>query len=154
MSWRIIFQMRNGKYTWIFYTNQQCSFFLFWLFIINIELGFVVYKNIWQSAHAMDIQSIIKEGPEEGGSYSHFPAQILTKSHCPRAQIPSSQWLSCSNLNPIPIFYCFFADESQSQCMKSHFPTEKWANPSSHFTPSGPLLNTVNVSAKAQQIPL
>ena len=61
----------------------------------------------------------------KGGSYSHFPAQILTKSHCPRAQIPSSQWLSCSNLNPIPIFYCFFADESQSQCMKSHFPTQK-----------------------------
>ena len=67
------------------------------------------------------------EGPEGGGggSYSHFPAQILTKSHCPRAQIPSSQWLFCSNLNPIPIFYCFFADESQSQCMKSHFPTQK-----------------------------
>ena len=74
----------------------------------------------------------------KGGSYFHFPAQILTKSHHPAAQIPSSQCLSCSNFNPIPIFYCFFVDESQSQCMKSHFPSQKWANPSSHFTPSGP----------------
>ncbi len=61
----------------------------------------------------------------KGGSYSHFPAQILTKSHRLTAQIPSSLCLSCSNLNPIPIFYCFFVDESQSQCMKSHFPSQK-----------------------------
>ena len=72
----------------------------------------------------------LAEGPERGeGSYSHFPAQILTKSHCPRAQTPSSQWLSCSNLNPIPIFYCFVADESQSQCMKSHFPPKNKQTP-------------------------
>jgi hypothetical protein len=52
---------------------------------------------------------MLVEGAEGGGgSYSHFPAQILTKSQCAREQIPSSQWLSCSNLNPIPIFYCFF----------------------------------------------
>ena len=74
----------------------------------------------------------------KGVSYSHFPAQIFTKSNRPTAQIPLSQCLPCSNLCPIPIFYCFFVDESQSQCMKSHFPSQKWANPSSHFTPSGP----------------
>ncbi len=68
--------------------------------------------------------TLLKEGPE-GGSYSHFPAHILTNSHCPTAQIPSSLCRSCSNLNPIPIFYCFFVDESQSQCMKSHFPSQK-----------------------------
>jgi hypothetical protein len=35
----------------------------------------------------------------------------MTKSQRPGAQIPSSQWLSCSNRNPIPIFYCFIAYE-------------------------------------------
>ncbi len=70
------------------------------------------------------IYAALKEGPE-GGTYSHFPAHILTKSHCPTAQIPSSLCRSCSNLNPIPIFYCFFVDASQSQCMKSHFPSQK-----------------------------
>ncbi len=59
----------------------------------------------------------------KGVSYSHFPAKIFTKSHRPTAQIPLSQYLPCSNLNPIPIFYCFFVDESQ--CMKSHFPSQK-----------------------------
>ena len=42
-----------------------------------------------------------------------------------------SEWLSCSSLNPILIFYCFIADESR-------FPSKKLANPSSHFTPWGP----------------
>ncbi len=77
----------------------------------------------------------------KGGSYSHFPAQIFTKSHRPTAQIPLSQCRPCSNLSPIPIFYCFSVDESQSQCMKSHFPSQKLANPSSHFTPSGASFN-------------
>ena len=45
------------------------------------------------------------EGPEGGVLYSHFPAQIFTKSHRPTAQIPLSQCLPCSNLSPIPIFY-------------------------------------------------
>ncbi len=40
----------------------------------------------------------------KGGSYSHFPAQIFTKFHCPTAQILLSQCLPCSNLSPIPIF--------------------------------------------------
>ncbi len=71
----------------------------------------------------------------KGGSYSHFPAQILTKSHRPTAQIPSSLCLSCSNLNPIPIFYCFFVDESQSQCMKSHFPSQKMGKSQFPFYP-------------------
>ena len=71
----------------------------------------------------------------KGGFYSHFPAQILTKSHCPTAQIPSSLCLSCSNLNPIPIFYCFFVDESQSQCMKSHFPSQKMGKSQFPFYP-------------------
>ncbi len=84
----------------------------------------------------------------KGGSYSHFPVQILTKSHRPTAQIPLSQCLPCSNLSPIPIFYCFLVDESQSQCMKSHFPRKKWANPSSHFTPSGPSLKNVKTFEK------
>ena len=30
---------------------------------------------------------LLIEGPE-GGTYSHFPAQIFTKSHRPTAQIP------------------------------------------------------------------
>jgi molybdopterin/thiamine biosynthesis adenylyltransferase len=34
-------------------------------------------------------------GGREGGPHSLFPAQILTKYQCPRAQIPSSQWLPC-----------------------------------------------------------
>ena len=59
----------------------------------------------------------INEGPE-GDYYSHFPAQILTESQCPRAQIPSSQWLRCSNLNPIPIFYCFFAKTTMQRYPK------------------------------------
>ncbi len=77
------------------------------------------------------------QGGSWGGSYSHFPAQILRKSHRPNAQIPLSLCLPCSNLIPIPIFYCFLVDESQSQCMKSHFPSQKLASPSSYFTPSG-----------------
>ena len=56
-----------------------------------------------------------------GGSYCHFSAQISTKSQCPRAQIPSSQWVSCLNYNPI----FFFADESQSQGIRSFFPSRK-----------------------------
>ncbi len=79
----------------------------------------------------------------DGGSYSQFPPQILTKSHRPTAQIPSSLCLSCSNINPIPIFYCFFVDESQSQCMTSHFPAKKRGNPNSHFTPLGPSCRAV-----------
>ncbi len=71
----------------------------------------------------------------KGGSYSHFPAQVLTKSHRPTAQIPSWLCLSCSNLNPIPIFYCFFVDESQSQCMKSHFPSQKMGTSQFPFLP-------------------
>ncbi len=71
----------------------------------------------------------------KGGSYSYFPAQILTKSHLPTAQIPSSLCLSCSNLNLIPIFYCFFVDESQSQCMKSHFPSQKMGKSQFPFYP-------------------
>ncbi len=71
----------------------------------------------------------------KGGSYSHFPAQILTKSHRPTLQIPSWLCLSCSNLNPIPIFYCFFVDESQSQCMKSHFPSQKMGKSQFPFYP-------------------
>ena len=76
----------------------------------------------------------------KGGSYSHFPAQILTKSHRPTAQIPSSLCLSCSNLNPIPIFYCFFVDESQSQCIKSHFPSQKMGKSQFPFYPFRTLL--------------
>ena len=49
----------------------------------------------------------------------------LTKSHSPTAQISLSQCLPCSDLSPIPIFYCFLVVESQSQCMKSHFPSQK-----------------------------
>ena len=30
------------------------------------------------------------------------------------------------------------ANESQSQCVKSHFPIRKKANPCCHFIPSGP----------------
>ena len=86
-----------------------------------------------------------KEGPE-GGFYSHLPAQILTKSHPPTAQIPSSQCLSFSYLSPIPIFYCLFVDESHSQCMKSHFPSQKRANPNSHFTLSGPSKNDWSIN--------
>ncbi len=77
----------------------------------------------------------------KGGSYSHFPAQILTKSHRPTAQIPSSLCLSCSNLNPIPIFYCFFVDESQSQGMKSHFPSQKMGKSQFPFYPFRTLFN-------------
>ena len=47
-------------------------------------------------------------------------------AQCPRAQISSSPWLSCSKLNPIPIFYCFVCNESQPQCMKSHFVIYIW----------------------------
>ena len=86
--------------------------------------------------HAITSQILrraLKEGG--GGSYSHFPAQILTKSHRPTAQIPSWLCLSCSNLNPIPIFYCFFVDESQSQCMKSHFPSQKMGKSQFPFYP-------------------
>ena len=79
---------------------------------------------LWQLYLLQRAKSASQEGPEEGILYSHFPAQILTKSHRP-AQIPWSLCLSCSNLNPIPIFYRFFVDESQSQCMKSHFPSKK-----------------------------
>ncbi len=71
----------------------------------------------------------------KGGSYSHFPARIFTKSHRPTAQIPLSQCLPCSNLSPIPIFYCFFVDESQSQSMKSHFPSQEMGKSQFPFYP-------------------
>ncbi len=64
----------------------------------------------------------------------------MSKSHRPTAQIPSSQCLSCSNFNPIPIFYCFFVDESQSQCMKSHFPSQKMGKSQFPFYPFRTLL--------------
>ena len=79
---------------------------------------------------------IIFEGRE---GWFVFPflssAQISTYSQCPRAQIPSSQWLSSSNLNPISIFCHFIADESkflmrrksqlQPKISKSHSITER-----------------------------
>ena len=40
--------------------------------------------------------------------YSHFPPQILTKFHCPSAQILLYQQLSCSSLSPF-LFPIFFA---------------------------------------------
>ncbi len=89
----------------------------------------------------------------KGGSYSHFPAQILTKSHRPTAQIPSSLCLSCSNLNPIPIFYCFFVDESQSQCMKSHFPSQKMGKSQFPFYPlQDPLYGIVRLQKKGNTV--
>ena len=83
--------------------------------------------------------------------YSHFPAQVLTRSHRSTAQITSSQCLTCPNLRPIRIFYCFFVvDEFQSQCIKSHFPSQKKANPSSHL----PLqdLHLINVCSDRVQV--
>jgi len=63
-----------------------------------------------------------------------FPSKLLfffwsqLKSHNPS--------LCCSNLNPIPIFYCFcFTNPSPSAQNPISQPLKK-ANPSSHFTPS------------------
>jgi hypothetical protein len=82
---------------WIWEAWECCS----WLFII-------VWCSLQQIAE--------KEGPEEG-----LPVPISQPKFwiCPRAQIPSSHCLFCSNHNPI--FYCSIAGEPQSQCMKSHF---------------------------------
>ncbi len=73
----------------------------------------------------------------KGGSYFHFPAQNLTKSNCtnPIVAMPCLAQI----LIPFPFSIAFFVDESQSQCMKSYFPSQKWANPSSHFTLHDPL---------------
>ena len=94
----------------------------------HLSVGTVCYKR---DNRLPNVKRALKRG-----SYSHFPAHILTKSHRLTAQIPSSLCLSCSNLNPIPIFYCFFVDECQSQCMKSH------------FTSSGPSVNAPEVGRK------
>ena len=50
-------------------------------------------------------------------------------------------WSWLQTIYPIPIFDILFpfpVTQSQSQWLKSHFPRAKPANPSSHFTPSGP----------------
>ena len=60
----------------------------------------------------------------KGGSCSHFPAQILTKSQCPRAQIRLSG-CPAQILIPFPFSIVFLPDESQSQCLKSHFNSQK-----------------------------
>lgn len=49
-----------------------------------------------------------------GGGCSHFQPEF-TKFHYSTAQIPSSQFLFCSNISPI-----YFVGDSQSQCTKSH----------------------------------
>ncbi len=44
------------------------------------------------------------------------------------AQIPSPQCLPCLNFSPIPYYFSIVflhVDESQSQCMKSYFPSQK-----------------------------
>ena len=62
---------------------------------------------------------------------------ILTKSHCPSAQIAKFQRLSCSNLNLIHILF-FFTMNPNPIMHRIHFPRKKQAiNLSSHFIPSG-----------------
>ena len=57
-------------------------------------------------------------------------------------QYPSPNPIFQPSLPNIPIpFNCHFffvKRDSPSQRPKSHFPSEKWANPSLYFTPSGP----------------
>lgn len=59
------------------------------------------------------------------GFYSHFPVQILTKSHSLRAQILYGLSVyPAQRLIPLQ-FPIAFVDDCQSRWMKSHFPSEK-----------------------------
>jgi hypothetical protein len=115
---------------------SACIYFLVVIFKQGAHISKEFFNGaLWGGPNGAQCLTRLFEGPE-GVSYSHFPAQILTKSHCLRAQIPSSHWLAQTLYNPIPISYCFFGDESQSQCMKSwHFPTKKISKSQFPFYP-------------------
>ena len=72
-----------------------------------------------------------------------FPAQILTKSHCLKAQFPYPvvPVAAMPKSYSIPIFIIFLANEPQSQCMQSLFSQQKMGK--SFLPPSGPSYKTI-----------
>ena len=73
----------------------------------------------------------LSEGPEEGGFQSHFPAHIFYKSHFPVLK----KYLSHSHFD---IFSHSQCPNPSPSALNPIFPGQQKANPSSHFTPSGP----------------
>ena len=60
----------------------------------------------------------------------------------PNPILPANPSHFCSNLNPLAFFYCLCGHDSQSKCMKSHFPAARNGNDaSSHFYPFRTLLD-------------
>ena len=129
-----IWYMSYKKWNWDWLGNAHADAFLFCSeTCMHVSFRWYSKKNVLILLSCICIIGIITEYLANLGirciTYFHFPAQIFPIN--PRTQIPWSQWLSTSNLNPIS--YCLIADESQSQCMKSYLP-----NPSQNLTCWGP----------------
>ena len=108
----------------------------------SLHFPFSFSLRLWCSILCVYVCVCI-EGPEEWVP-SPFPSPYFFQIPLPSAQIPFwSRLKGFKNIYPIPILTFF----SHSQCpnpgpsaLNLIFPGQQKANPSSHFTPSGPSL--------------